>query len=123
MNRPMTNPFAPATIISDERGVFADGAVRRRAWFVYRVIEFSQPFVGELVYDGWWFRQKVMVDGITLWWRISWVSFHKQIDFRLPAEIDPDQRAVRIQIDFGRGLSIRRFQVSVDGMIAYDEIA
>jgi hypothetical protein len=119
----MINPFAPATILPDERGVFADDAIRQRGFFVYRVIEFRAPFSGTLVYDGWWFRQKVSIDGITLWWRISWVNFHKQIDFRLPPEIDAAQRPVRIVINFGRSLSIRRFQVIVDGMIAYDEIA
>lgn len=119
----MTNPFAPAAILPDERGVFADGAVRRSGFFVHRCIRFSSPFVGDLVYDGWWFRQKVTVNGITLWWRISWVSFHKRIEFRLPAEIDPAEPPVRIVINFGRALSIRRFQVSVAGRIAYDEIA
>ncbi len=118
----MTNPFAPSTILPDERGVFADGAVRQQAGFVYRVIEFTHPFVGELVYDGWWFRQKVSINGRTLWWRISWVNFYKQIEFQLPPEIDVDERPLRIEIHFGRGLSIRRFQVSVAGMIVYDEI-
>ncbi len=119
----MTNPFAPTTILPNERGVFADGAVRKRAFFVYRAIDFSSPFVGELIYDGWWFRQKVSINGITLWWRVSWVSFHKQIEFHLPPQIDGSESAVRIDIHFGRGLGIRRFQVTVAGMIAYDEIA
>jgi hypothetical protein len=119
----MTNPFAPTTNLPNERGVFADGATRRQAGFVYRVIEFTDPFVGELIYDGWWFRQQVSIDGRTLWRRISWARFYKQIDFHLPPEIDNAERPVRIDIQFGLGLSIRRFQVSVAGMIAYDEIA
>ena len=118
----MTNPFAPTTILPDERGVFADGATRRQAGFVYRVIEFTDPFVGELIYDGWWFRQRVSINGQTLWWRISWVHFYKQIDCCLPPEIDAAQRPVRIEIHFGRGLSIHRFQVRVAGMIVYDEV-
>ncbi len=118
----MTNPFAPTVILPDERGVFADGATRLQAGFVYRVIEFTQPFAGVLIYDGWWFRQRVSIHGQTLWRRISWVSFYKQIDVDLPPEIDPEERSLRIEIHFGRGLSIRRFQVSVAGMIVYDEI-
>jgi hypothetical protein len=65
----------------------------------------------------------VSVNGIALWRRISWVSFHKQIDFVLPPNIDPAERAVRIEIRFGRALRIRRFQVTIGGIIAYDEIA
>jgi len=119
----MLNPFAPATILDDERGVFANSATRRRAMFVYRKIEFTEPFRGELVYDGWWFRQQVTINGMTTWWRVSWVSFHKLIEFNLPAEVDSRQSPVRIDIQFGRGLGIRRFQVTIGGIIAYDEIA
>ncbi len=118
----MTNPFAPTTNLPDERGVFADGATRREAGFVYRVIEFTAPFVGELIYDGWWFRQQVSLNGQVLWRRISWVSFYRQIDFHLPPEVDSAERLLRIEIQFGPGLSIRRFQISLAGMIVYDEI-
>lgn len=119
----MTNPFAPTTNLPNERGVFADGATRRQASFVYRVIEFTSPFTGILVYNGWWFQQQVSINGQVLWRRISWVNFYKQIDFQLPCDIDPAERPLRIEIHFGLGLSIRRFQVSVAGVIVYDEIA
>lgn len=119
----MVNPFAPAAILDDERGVFGDGSIRRRAAFVYREIEFTEPFSGFLVYDGWWFRQRVSINGIGVWWRISWTSFHKRIDFRMPAEVDAKESPARIDICFGRGLGIRRFQVTIGGIIAYDEIA
>lgn len=118
----MTNPFAPTTSLPHERGIFADGAMRRQSGFVYRVIEFTAPFVGELIYDGWWFRQQVSINGQTLWRRISWIRFYRQIDFPLPPEIDAAQRPLRIEIQFGPGLSIRRFQVSIAGLIVYDEI-
>lgn len=59
----MTNPFAPTTNLPNERGVFADGATRRQASFVYRVIEFTSPFTGILVYNGWWFQQQVSING------------------------------------------------------------
>jgi hypothetical protein len=118
----MTNPFAPATIIDEERGVFADGAIRRQAFFVHRKIEFTKPLECDLVYDGWWFRQVVKINGKTVWWRISWTTFYKQIEFNLPEEVDPKRSPCRIDIRFGQGLSIRRFQVTIAGQIAYDEI-
>lgn len=116
------NPFAPCPILVEERGVFADGAVLRRAYFVHREIEFQTPLVGLLVYDGWWFRQAVSFNGQRLWSRITWVRFHDRIEFQLPAELDPSRPMVRIDIRFGRGLGIRRFQVTVDGIAVYDEI-
>lgn len=118
----MTNPFAPATIIDEERGVFADGAIRRSAFFVHRRIEFTKPLAFELLYDGWWFRQVVKVNDIAVWRRISWTTFYKQIEFRLPADVDPSGSLVRIDIRFAQGLSIRRFQVTIADRIAYDEI-
>jgi len=119
----MTNPFAPATIIDDERGVFADGAIRRQAFFVHRKIEFTKPLLFDLVYDGWWFRQVVKINGIAVWWRISWTTFYKSIEFNMPEQIDSNRSPVRIDIRFGQGLLIRRFQVTIAGQIAYDEIA
>jgi hypothetical protein len=116
------NPFAPSSILDEERGVFADGAVLRRAYFVHREIEFTRPLAGLLVYDGWWFRQRVTFNEHVLWSQISWVHFCDKIEFRLPAEIDPQTPRIRIDIRFGRGLAIRRFQVTVDGIVAYDEI-
>jgi hypothetical protein len=118
----MTNPFAPASIIDEERGVFADGAVRRQAFFVHRSIEFTRPIAFDLVYDGWWFRQVVKINGTAVWWRISWTTFYKRIDFNLPKEVDSACSPVRIDIRFGQGLLIRRFQVSIAGQIVYDEI-
>lgn len=119
----MTNPFAPSTILPDDHGVFADGAFRRRASFVYREIAFTSPFSGLLIYDGWWFRQQISIDGICVWRRISWAVFHKRIEFALPAEVDPHRSLATIDIRFGHMLTIRRFQVAVGGRTVYDEIA
>jgi len=118
----MTNPFSPASIIEEERGVFADGAIRRQAFFVHRRIEFTKPIAFDFVYDGWWFRQVVKINGTAVWWRISWTTFYKTIEFELPEDVDQARSPVRIDIRFGQGLSIRRFQVTIAGQTAYDEI-
>jgi len=116
------NPFDASKILVDDRGVFADGAKLIRGSFLYRDIDFESPFQGRLVYDGWWFRQLVQVSGVRAWMRISWLKIHRKIEFVLPAEIDPLLRKCCIDIHFGTGLSIRRFQVTVGGIVSYDEI-
>lgn len=116
------NPFDPSRILLDEKGVFADNARLVERTLLYRVIDFEQPFVGRFVYDGWWFRQVVTINGLRVWVRISWLRIHRRLEFVLPVELDPEQRPCRIDIEFGVGLSMRRFQITVGGMVCYDEI-
>jgi len=116
------NPFEASKILADEKGVFADGAKLWRRTLLFRVIDFKIPFHGRLVYDGWWFWQRVTIDGIRVWSKISWLRIEPKVEFRLPEEFDPQKSVCRIDINFGLGLSIRRFQVTVGGVIAYDEI-
>jgi len=116
------NPFDPSRILLDEKGVFADSAKLVERTLLYRVIDFEQPFAARLVYDGWWFRQMVTINGFRVWTRISWLRIHRRLEFSLPGEVDPDRRACRIDIEFGFGLSMRRFQVTVGGIVCYDEI-
>jgi hypothetical protein len=118
----VVNPFDAAKILVDEKGVFADGAKLIRGMLVFRVIDFEIPFKGRLVYDGWWFWQRVTVDGIRVWSKISWLRIERQVEFTLPAAVDPLQSRCRIDIHFGPGLTIRRFQVTVAGVVSYDEI-
>ncbi len=118
----MDNPFAAAKILDDEKGVFADGAKRIRGMLVYRVIDFEIPFKGRFVYDGWWFWQRVTIAGIRVWSKVSWLRIERQVVFTLPAAVDSLQRQCRIDIHFGPSLTIRRFQVTVAGVVAYDEI-
>lgn len=118
----VANPFDASKILVDEQGVFADGAKLVRRSLLYRVIDFEQPFRGRLIYDGWWFRQRVTVEAMPVWLRISWLRIERQLEFRLPKQVDSQMRNCRIDIHFGPGLWIRRFQVTVGGMIAYDEI-
>jgi hypothetical protein len=115
-----TNPFSSPTV-TDERGVFG-GAQRIQGGFLYRVIQIDAPVACRLRYDGWWFRQKIEIDGRLVWFRISWLTIHRRAEFLLPASVDPAQTPASIEIEFGRGLSIRRFRVWIGGQIAFDEI-
>ena len=117
-----TNPFQPTSNITEDRGVFADFAVRRRSAFLYRVIDFEQPFVGRLVYTGWWFRQAVYINGLPAWFRISWTKIHTSIAFPLPESVDTKKSLGQLEINFTRGLTIRRFRIWIDSKIVYDEI-
>jgi hypothetical protein len=116
------NPFDPSQILVDERGVFGDSGKLVRRSLLHRVIDFERPFQGRLIYDGKWFRQVVEINGIQAWYRISWLRIHRKLEFQLPAALVANSPACRIDIDFGIGLSIRRFQVTIDGIVFYDEI-
>jgi hypothetical protein len=115
------NPFAVTNLPPSERGVFGD-ARRIRSSFLYRVIELGSPSYCRIVYDGWWFRQKVEIDGVLAWWRISWLTIQRRVEFRVPAEVNAKQPHGRIEIEFGRGLMIRRFRCWIDDSLVYDEI-
>lgn len=80
------------------------------------------PFPCRLVYDGWWFRQKIEVNGELAWFQISWLTIQRQVKFKIPARVDSRQPDAAIEIDFGRGLMIRRFRIWISGQIVYDEI-
>ena len=117
----MTNPYA-VTAVTDELGVFSDRARRLRAGFLYREVELQAPFTANFVYDGWWFRQKITFNGITAWFRISWLTILRTAEFRVPAEVDPREPKGRVEIEFSRGLSIRRFRIWIEEKLIYDEI-
>lgn len=101
--------------------MFGD-ARRVRAGFLHRELDITRPVTCRVVYDGWWFRQKIEINGHQAWFQISWLTIRRKIDFRLPAAVDPQQPRARVEIDFGPGLSIRRFRLWLDGQIAYDEV-
>ena len=90
---------------------------------MYRVIEFDAPIACQMVYDGWWFRQKIEINGHVAWVRISWLTIHRKVEFRVPKSVDASEPEGRIEIEFGRGLGIRRFRVWLAGELAYDEIS
>ncbi|WP_236622235.1 hypothetical protein [Novipirellula maiorica] len=141
----MSNPFEPPIELQSEKGVFGDHAIRATGRFLYRVIQFQRPFTGTLVYSGWWFRQKIEINGVVVWWKVSWLNISPDVLFTIPPEVYANQASPnqaggddvphgtdlvpsqpiqgRIEIQFTRGLRIRRFRVWFDQQIAYDEIA
>ena len=117
----MSNPFSPTSIVSNERGVFGSARLVR-SWFLYRVIEIDSPLNIQLVYNGWWFRQKVEINGETSWFQISWLTIQRHVEFDIPSSVDPGQPSAAIEIEFGKALLIRRFRVWVSQQLVYDEI-
>lgn len=129
MEKSDLNPYYVSSREPAHRGAFAEHAVLLRSGFLYRVIDIQEPFVGQLAYDGWWFRQTVEINGRSQWFQISWLKIHTRLEFRLPADIpvdpawgDADNRLMSIEIGFSRGLMIRRFRIWLAGRILYDEI-
>lgn len=116
------NPYSVTAKAQIETGVFGDHAKRTRGGFLYRKILVSHPVDAEILYSGWWFRQKIQFNGHVVWWQVSWLWIKKSAVFRLPAEVDPEQRMGRLEIDFGRGLRIRRFRLWIGEELIYDEI-
>lgn len=115
------NPFAVTNVAPLETGTFGESK-RIRSNFLYRVIEVGHPHFLRFIYDGWWFRQKVEIDGILVSRRISWLSIQRKVKFELPPSVDTLGRTGRIEIDFTRGLMIRRFRLWIGDELVYDEI-
>ena len=103
-------------------GYFGEHASRKEGTFLYRVVEIRHPVAAEFVYSGWWFRQTIEVAGIRVWGQISWLSIKKEADFTLPEAVDPLRRPGRVEIDFSRGLRIRRFRIWIADELIYDEV-
>ncbi len=118
----IVNPYSVTSKSPPQTGYFGQHATRREAAFLYRVIEIRHPIEAELVYSGWWFRQTVDLAGLRVWSKISWLSISPKVEFRLPEAVDSAGRSGRIEIDFTRGLRIRRFRVWIDEQLVYDEV-
>jgi hypothetical protein len=116
-----TNPFSVPTELPDERGVFGEARLIRKG-FLYRVIEIESPFHFQLVYDGWWFRQTVKINGLMAWSQISWLKIERDAEFDLPSEVSADPLRCKIEINFAKALLIRRFRIWIDNHLAYDEV-
>ncbi|MEM6363052.1 MAG: hypothetical protein AAF539_13460 [Planctomycetota bacterium] len=126
------NPFAVTTQLQSRQSVFAEHAQLRRRSFLYRVIDVHRPFEATMVYSGWWFRQTVRLGGEIVWFQISWMTIRPRFEFRLPDAIqiepgwsdidDGDLRRVRFEIQFSRGLRIRRLQIWLSQRLLFDEI-
>lgn len=105
-----------------QQGYFGDHSSRKQGSFLFRVVEIRHPIAAEFVYSGWWFRQTIEIAGVRVWSQISWLTIRREAEFRLPESVDPEQRTGRIEIDFGRGLSFRRFRIWIGEELVYDEV-
>ena len=122
-NRLIINPYSVTADAPLEKGYFGDHSRRKDGAFLYRVVEIRHPIATEFVYSGWWFRQTIDIAGERVWGQISWLDLKKEAEFRLPESIDPSRRPGRMEIDFTRGLRIRRFRIWIADELIYDEVA
>lgn len=104
------------------QGYFGDHASTKAGAFLYRVVEIRHPISAEFVYSGWWFHQSISIAGTRVWGQISWLTIQKRAEFTLPPSVDPECRTGRIEIDFSRGLQIRRFRIWIADELIYDEV-
>jgi hypothetical protein len=116
------NPYSTTNLPATGPTFFGDHATRKAGSFLYRVIEIRHPEPIELVYSGWWFRQTVDLDGLRVWTCISWLSIRPRLEFAVPDAISRAIDRGRIEIDFARGLRIRRFRLWLDDLLVYDEV-
>ncbi len=119
----MVNPYSVTSAAPLQSGVFSDHARRLDGTFLYRVIQIENPFEAELVYSGWWFRQTIDVQHYRVWKKISWLTILSSVHFFFPKQVDPLERPGHIEIDFGRGLQIKRFRLWIDQELVYDEVS
>lgn len=145
------NPFAPAQTVDEDRGIFGDARLIKSS-FLYRVIEIDRASLasdgvlkaGEetadhttavpeissgdgvrIVYTGWWFLQRVYVQGTLCWSAVSWLSLRRAIDLTVPSRIFDNRSEnadLRIEITFGTALQIQRFRLWIASRLHYDEI-
>ena len=115
------NPFAVTDVAPLETGIFGRSK-RVRSNFLHRVIDVGEPHSFRLKYDGWWFSQKIEIDGTLVSRRISWLTVQRKVEFPVPPKVDSSEPKGRIEIDFTRGLMIRRFRVWIADELVYDEI-
>ena len=127
----MPNPYSATTNLTDHTGIFTDSAQLIRSAFLYRMIRLDDlPIRGAtgadgcvVTYSGWWFWQRVKVDAQIVWSQVSWVSLSRTIEFKFPPSREGDSTLQGgIEIDFAPGLRIKRFRLSVDGQVVFDEI-
>ena len=116
----MTNPYFTPPNVDLPHSIFAEDARLTGTSFLFRKIEFQQPFQGTLVYSGWWFWQRIHVCEQRVWARVSWATIDRQIEFKMPDETGFEHG--RIEIDFSRGLMIRRFRVWMDDALVFEHI-
>ena len=119
MDPPAINPYAATSRVDLTPESYA-GAHRRRSSFLYRWIEVDDPIPLSILFSGWWFIQRLRVNGRLLWWKISWLRIERRITAHLPADIDPQTRPLQIEITFAPALQITRYQIHLANQTLYD---
>lgn len=117
----MTNPYQPPQVVELSKGNFGEHSKLIKRSFLYREIELYAPVEAFVVYNGWNFLQRIFINETLVWKRISWVVIHKYAAFQFPQKVDSSQRWGEMRITFGRALSIKRFTISFDGSVVYEE--
>lgn len=105
-----------------QKGYFGDHSSRIGGSFLYRAVEIRHPISADFVYSGWWFLQRITIGETRVWSKISWLTINREVEFQLPKSVDPEQRRGKVEIDFGRGLSFRRFRIWIADELVYDEV-
>ena len=118
----MINPYSVTAASPLQKGYFGEHSSLIEGAFLYRVVEIRHPIDAEFVYSGWWFLQRIRINGRKVWSKISWLTIKDRVEFQLPESIDPEKRSGRIEIDFGRGLRFRRFRIWIGDQLVYDEV-
>ena len=117
-----SNPYETPRDPGMAERAFGDFARLVQSSFLFRVIEFEQPFQGVLTYSCWWWRQKIDINGYNVWFRISWIRIHSLAEFEFADVLGTGGRIKgKILIDFSRSLRIRRFRLFLAGELVYDE--
>lgn len=116
------NPYESPAEVDLKRDAFIDGGRLLRAGLLHRKIEFERPFQATFNYDGKYFRQRLLINRHLVWFCISWTVIHRRFEFVWPRDVDPQERAGRVEIEFAAGLSIHRFSVFLGDETIYDEV-
>lgn len=117
----IVNPYAFIPKTESKSNYFGDFATRLGAGFLFRQIELTAPAPMTLTYNGWWFRQRILVDQEVVFQCISWTKIRKRLEFEFTAPAGLLHQG-SIEIDFSKGLRIQRFRIWIDDFIVYDEV-
>lgn len=118
----MRNPYLASSNVAPKPGIYLNSAALCGSSFLFRSIQIERPFRHRLVYSGWWFLQKITINGQCVWSAISWLALKRTIAFPVPGQGSHDNAEGFIEIDFAPGLRIQRFRVWVDGEVVFDEV-
>lgn len=123
-----SNPFAPPKTATDIDTLRKELRAQENGdpVCVYRgLLEREVIAPGEkgwkLEYSGINFRQRIRLNGKTVWWCITWIWFQRFIHFRAPASPGQPDADWMVEVFVGRFLRIARFRVVINGQEVFFE--